>query len=48
VPHQVAAVHARLRALPGVRQIVLVTHFANADDEHNHALPLAEQVRRMR
>jgi alanine racemase len=47
-PHQVASVHARLRALPGVGQIVLVTHFANADDEHNQALPLAEQVRRMR
>jgi alanine racemase len=47
-PHQVASVHARLRALPGVGRIVLVTHFANADDEHNHALPLAEQVRRMR
>ena len=47
-PHQVASVHARLRALPGVGHIVLVTHFANADDEHNQALPLAEQVRRMR
>lgn len=47
-PHQVASVHARLRALAGVGQIVLVTHFANADDEHNQALPMAEQVRRMR
>jgi alanine racemase len=47
-PHQVASVHARLRALSGVGQIVLVTHFANADDEHNQALPLAEQVRRIR
>jgi alanine racemase len=47
-PEKVAAAHARLRALPGVRQIVLVTHFANADDEGNPALPLAEQVRRMR
>ena len=47
-PHEVASAHARLRALPGVGKIVLVTHFANADDEHNQALPLAEQVRRMR
>jgi len=47
-PHNIAAAHARLRALPGVRQIVLVTHFANADDEANPAMPLAEQVRRTR
>lgn len=47
-PRQVASAHARLRALPGVGQIVLVTHFANADEENNQALPLAEQVRRMR
>ena len=47
-PDEIAAVHARLRALPGVRQIVLVTHFANADDEANPAMPMAEQVRRMR
>jgi alanine racemase len=47
-PDKVPAAHARLRALPGVRQIVLVTHFANADDETNPAMPLAEQVRRTR
>lgn len=47
-PQQAASAHARLRALPAVRGIVLVTHFANADDESNPALPLAEQVRRMR
>lgn len=47
-PDKIAAAHARLRALPGVRQIVLVTHFANADDECNPVLPLAEQVRRTR
>lgn len=47
-PHEVAEVHARLRSLPAVRHIVLVTHFANADDENNPVLPLAEQVRRMR
>lgn len=47
-PEKVAQAHARLRAVPGVRQIVLVTHFANADDEDNPAMPLAEQVRRTR
>ena len=47
-PDQVAAAHARLRALPAVRRIVLVTHFANADDEANPALPMQEQVRRTR
>jgi alanine racemase len=47
-PEKVAAAHARLRALPAVGQIVLVTHFANADDESKPALPLAEQVRRTR
>ena len=47
-PEQAAGAHARLRALPGVRQIVLVTHFANADDERNPAMPLAEQLRRTR
>ena len=47
-PEKLADAHARLRAVPGVRQIVLVTHFANADNEHNPALPLAEQVRRTR
>jgi alanine racemase len=47
-PEKVAAVHARLRALPAVRQITLVTHFANADDENNPVLSLAEQVRRLR
>lgn len=47
-PEHIASAHARLRALPGVGQIVLVTHFANADDEANPAMPLAEQVRRTR
>jgi alanine racemase len=47
-PAQVSAIHARLRALPVVRGITLVTHFANADDKRNLVLPLAEQVRRMR
>ncbi len=47
-PEQVAGAYARLRAVPKVRQIVLVTHFANADDETNLAMPLAEQVRRTR
>jgi alanine racemase len=47
-PAQVSAIYARLRALPAVRGITLVTHFANADDKRNPVLPLTEQVRRMR
>ena len=47
-PQEVPEVYARLRALACVRRIVLVTHFANADDEHNPALPLARQVQRIR
>lgn len=47
-PQEVAAAHARLRTLPWVRRVVLVTHFANADDEFNPALPLVQQVQRIR
>jgi alanine racemase len=46
-----AAAHAayeRLRRLAWVRNITLVTHFANADDEANPALPLQNQVEQMR
>ncbi|MFC7514268.1 alanine racemase [Herbaspirillum sp. GCM10030257] len=38
--------YRRLRAIPQVRQITLMTHFANADDSNNAHMPLAEQVRR--
>jgi alanine racemase len=38
--------HARLRAVPCVRNITLMTHFANADDPMNAGLPLADQAKR--
>jgi alanine racemase len=37
--------HARLRAIPFVRSITLMTHFANADDPSNAGLPLLEQAK---
>lgn len=45
-PSAFGAAHARLRALPVVRNIILMTHFANADDAANPRLMLSEQVRR--
>ncbi|MES2743462.1 MAG: alanine racemase [Pseudomonadota bacterium] len=45
-PAQCGAAHARLRALPQVGEISLMTHFANAEDARHPLLPLAEQVRR--
>ncbi|MGN6703055.1 MAG: alanine racemase [Burkholderiaceae bacterium] len=36
----------RLRALPAVRRVSLMTHFANADDPENPRLPLATQLAR--
>jgi alanine racemase len=45
-PSEFAAVHARLRAIPHVGSITLMTHFANADELHHPCMPLAEQVRR--
>ena len=47
-PHEFAAAHARLRALPHVGSITLMTHFANADDSANVAMPIGEQIRRFR
>jgi alanine racemase len=38
------AAHARLRAIPSIRNITLMTHFANADDPLNAGMPLAEQA----
>jgi alanine racemase len=46
VPAAFGAAHARLRALPCVGEITLMTHFANAEQADNPCLPLAEQVRR--
>lgn len=47
-PHAFAAAHARLRALPHVADITLMTHFANADDTAHPRLSTHEQVRRFR
>ncbi|KRB87098.1 alanine racemase [Duganella sp. Root198D2] len=45
-PGEYAAAHARLRAIPHVGTVTLMTHFANADQLHHPCMPLAEQVRR--
>ena len=42
------AAYARLRAMPTVGKITLMTHLANADDAENTTFPLIEQVRRFR
>ncbi len=47
-PDQYRAAYDRLRAIPAVHSITMMTHFANADDAGNPDLPLAEQVRRFR
>lgn len=48
MPDAYAAAHARLRAIPGVRHITLMTHFANADELEHPRLKIVEQVRRFR
>ena len=48
MPEDFAAAHARLRAIPGVRNITLMTHFANADELEHPRLKIVEQVRRFR
>lgn len=40
--------YARLKAIPAIRNISLMMHFANADDAQNQGLPMTEQVRRFR
>ncbi|HZV64674.1 MAG TPA: alanine racemase [Telluria sp.] len=45
-PEDYAAAHARLRAIPGIRDITLMTHFANADELEHPRLTIREQVRR--
>jgi alanine racemase len=47
-PDEYAAAYKRLRAIPGIRDITLMTHFANADELQNPRLSIAEQVRRFR
>jgi alanine racemase len=45
-PDEYAAAYKRLRAIPGVRNITHMTHFANADELEHPRLTIAEQVRR--
>ena len=45
-PDAYRAAYARLHALPCVRSITFMTHFANADDAANPDLPLSEQIKR--
>ena len=45
-PAAFAAAYARLRALPAVRNITLMTHFANADELEHPRLTIREQVAR--
>jgi alanine racemase len=47
-PGDYAAAYQRLRAIPGIRNITLMTHFANADELEHPRLSVAEQVRRFR
>ena len=46
-PEDYRAAYERLRAIPGVRNITLMTHFANADELEHPRLSMAEQVRRV-
>lgn len=45
-PEQFAAAFRRVRAIPAVREITLMTHFANADGPAHPRLTAHEQVRR--
>jgi alanine racemase len=45
-PEEFHAAYARLRAIPGIRNITFMTHFANADELEHPRLAIAEQVRR--
>jgi len=47
-PAEFAQAHARLRAIPVVGEIALMTHFANADQPQTAYLPIEEQIRRFR
>jgi alanine racemase len=46
LPSACRAMYERLRALPQVRSIAFMTHFANADRPDHPGLPLNEQLRR--
>ena len=45
-PEAFAAAYARLRAIPRIRQITLMTHFANADELAHPRLTVSEQIAR--
>jgi alanine racemase len=45
-PAAFGAAHARLRAIPAVRTITLMTHFANADELEHPRLTMREQIAR--
>jgi len=45
-PEAFAAAFQRLRALPQVAEITLMTHFANADERAHPSMPIGEQIRR--
>jgi alanine racemase len=45
-PAEFAAAYQRLAAIPGIRSITLMTHFANADELEHPRLPIREQLRR--
>jgi alanine racemase len=45
-PEDYAAAYRRLRAIPGIRNITHMTHFANADELEHPRLSIAEQLRR--
>ncbi|KAB8045345.1 alanine racemase [Janthinobacterium aquaticum] len=45
-PDTIAHAYARLRAMPQVASITLMTHFANADELAPARLPLAQQLQR--
>ena len=45
-PAAFAAAHARLRAIPAIGTITLMTHFANADELEHPRLTMREQLRR--
>src|SRR4051812_37310727 len=45
-PDAFPAAFQRLRAIPAVRNITLMTHFANADELEHPRLPVIEQVKR--
>jgi alanine racemase len=47
-PEDYQAAYKRLSAIPGIRNITLMTHFANSDELEHPRLAIAEQVRRFR